>query len=303
MFRNWSNPFADGQPEQVNIPVLGELIGSHGQPIRVGVLISGRGSNLQALLDARETSDKWELAVVISNVVGAQGLARAEKAGVPAMTIPHGDFADRKEFETKLDEQLQASKVDLVVLAGFMRVLSPSFCEKWRNRAINIHPSLLPAFRGLHTHRRALEAGVSEHGCTVHYVCAELDAGPVIDQAQVPVHPDDTEEMLAARVLKEEHRILPQAVDFITEHWLNIENKQVLGDNLWEENGAMVMVVKNSSSKSLIGSRWTDQSPMVGDRSVNLPARSLQTRTMAWMLQIFSVRRRMARHHGGSLRR
>lgn len=195
--------------------------------MRVGVLLSGRGSNLQALLDAGAAS--WKVALAVSNVPGAPGLARAEAAGVPVLTVPHRDFADRPAFEDALDAALRAADVGLVVLAGFMRVLGPEFVARWRDRLVNIHPSLLPSFRGLDTHRRALEAGVRWHGCTVHYVRAELDAGPIILQAAVPVRPDDTEETLAARVLAREHRVLPMAVGWIAEGRVKVENERVVG--------------------------------------------------------------------------
>ena len=194
--------------------------------VRVGVLLSGRGSNLQALLDARAAS--WEVAVAVSNVAGASGLARAEAAGVPARTVPHRDFAGRAAFEEALDAELRAAGIDLVVLAGFMRVLGPEFVARRRDRLINIHPSLLPAFRGLDTHRRALEAGVGWHGCTVHFVRAELDAGPILVQAAVPVRRDDTEESLAARVLACEHKVLPLAVGWIAEGRVKVENERVV---------------------------------------------------------------------------
>ena len=194
--------------------------------MRVGVLLSGRGSNLQALLDAGTAS--WKVALAVSNVPGAPGLARAEAGGVPVRTVPHGDFADRAAFEDALDAALQAADIELVVLAGFMRVLGPEFVGRWRDRAVNIHPSLLPSFRGLDTHRRALEAGVAWHGCTVHFVRAELDAGPIILQAAVPVRPDDTEETLAARVLAREHRVLPMAVGWIAEGRVKVENERVM---------------------------------------------------------------------------
>ena len=194
--------------------------------MRVGVLLSGRGSNLQALLDAGAAS--WKVALAVSNVPGAPGLARAEAAGVPVRTVPHRDFADRAAFEEALDAELRAVDIELVVLAGFMRVLGPEFVARWRDRVVNIHPSLLPSFRGLDTHRRALEAGVRWHGCTVHFVRAELDAGPIVLQAAVPVRPDDTEETLAARVLAREHQVLPMAVGWIAEGRVRVENEQVV---------------------------------------------------------------------------
>ncbi len=194
--------------------------------MRIGVLLSGRGSNLQALLDAGAAS--WKVALAVSNVPGAPGLARAEAAGVPVRTVPHRDFADRAAFEEALDAELRAVDIELVVLAGFMRVLGPEFVARRRDRVVNIHPSLLPSFRGLDTHRRALEAGVRWHGCTVHYVRAELDAGPIVLQAAVPVRPDDTEETLAARVLAREHQVLPMAVGWIAEGRVRVENERVV---------------------------------------------------------------------------
>ncbi len=194
--------------------------------MRVGVLLSGRGSNLQALLDAGAAS--WNVALAISNEPDAPGLARAGTAGVPTRTVPHRDFPDRPAFEEALDAALRAAEIELVVLAGFMRVLGPDFVARWRDRSVNIHPSLLPAFRGLDTHRRALEAGVRWHGCTVHFVRAELDAGPIVLQAAVPVRPDDTEESLAARVLAREHHVLPMAVGWIAEGRVRVEDERVV---------------------------------------------------------------------------
>ncbi|MCY4231366.1 MAG: phosphoribosylglycinamide formyltransferase [Alphaproteobacteria bacterium] len=194
--------------------------------VRVGVLLSGRGSNLQALLDARAAS--WEVAIAVADVEDAPGLARAEAAGVPALAIPRRDFADRAAFEDAFDAALRTAGADLVVLAGFMRVLGPEFVVRWYDRLVNIHPSLLPAFRGLDTHRRALAAGVGWHGCTVHFVRAALDAGPIILQAAVPVRPDDTEEALAARVLAREHHVLPQAIGWIADGRIRVENERVV---------------------------------------------------------------------------
>lgn len=194
--------------------------------MRVGVLLSGRGSNLQALLDAGAAS--WKVALAVSNVPGAPGLARAGAAGVPVRTVPHREFADRRAFEDALDAALRSADIELVVLAGFMRVLGAGFVARWRDRLVNIHPSLLPSFRGLDTHRRALEAGVRWHGCTVHFVRAELDAGPIVLQAAVPVRPDDTEETLAARVLAREHHVLPMAVGWIAEGRVRVENERVV---------------------------------------------------------------------------
>jgi phosphoribosylglycinamide formyltransferase-1 len=185
--------------------------------LKVGVLISGRGSNLQALLDAAAASDfPAEIALVISNVPGATGLDRARAAGVAVATLDHKTFGKgvdgKTAFEHALQSALEGAGVELVCLAGFMRLLSPAFVARWRGRLINIHPSLLPAFKGLDVHAAMLRAGVKIAGCTVHYVIAEMDAGPIIGQAAVPVSPDDTPETLAARILAEEHRLYPECV-------------------------------------------------------------------------------------------
>jgi phosphoribosylglycinamide formyltransferase-1 len=178
--------------------------------VRTGVLISGRGSNLAALIGAaREPSYPAEIVLVASNRPGAAGLDRAREAGIPAVTVDHKGFADRESFERALDAELRGHRVELLALAGFMRVLTPWLIEGWRDRMINIHPSLLPAFRGLHTHERALQEGVLLHGCTVHRVVPDLDAGPILGQAAVPVLPGDDADRLAARVLAAEHRLYP----------------------------------------------------------------------------------------------
>jgi phosphoribosylglycinamide formyltransferase-1 len=182
------------------------------------VLISGRGSNLEALIAACAKPDfPAEIALVISNVPGAGGLGFAERAKIPALTLDHKAFAGREAFEAKLTEALESAGVELVCLAGFMRLLTPSFVDRWKGRLINIHPSLLPVYPGLDTHARALADGAKEAGCTVHHVVAEMDAGPIIIQARVPILPGDDAERLAARVLKEEHRIYPEAVRRIAE--------------------------------------------------------------------------------------
>lgn len=173
------------------------------------ILISGRGSNMAALLDARI---EGRIAAVVSNVPGAGGLAVAQAAGIPTAVVDHRAYPGRPEFEVALAAEIARHAPDLVVLAGFMRVLTAAFIGRFEGRLLNIHPSLLPAFPGLHTHRRALEAGLRIHGCTVHFVTVDLDAGPVVIQAAVPVLPSDTEETLAARVLAQEHRIYPAAV-------------------------------------------------------------------------------------------
>ena len=186
--------------------------------LRCGVLISGRGSNLEALIVASAKPEfPAEIVLVISNVPGAGGLRIAERAKIPALTLDHKTFPGREAFEAKLTEALEHAKVELVCLAGFMRLLTPSFVERWKGRLINIHPSLLPAYPGLDTHARAIADGAKEAGCTVHYVVAEMDAGPIVVQARVPILPGDDAETLAARVLKEEHRIYPEAVRRIAE--------------------------------------------------------------------------------------
>lgn len=181
---------------------------------RVGILISGRGSNMVSLAEAaREPGYPAEIALVLSNVPGAGGLERADAFGIATATVDHRAFnRDREAFERAMDEVLRVHQIDLVVLAGFMRIMTPWFVRRWKGRMINIHPSLLPLFKGTHTHRQALEAGVSEHGCSVHFVVPELDAGPVIAQARVPVLPGDDEDTLASRVLVEEHRLYPMAL-------------------------------------------------------------------------------------------
>ena len=176
---------------------------------KIVILISGRGSNMQAILEARLP---LTVAAVISNDPQAGGLATAQKHGIATRVIEHRAHRDRATFDTALATEIDTFKPDLVLLAGFMRILSSDFVNRYRGRLLNIHPSLLPAFTGLHTHRRALEAGVKVHGCTVHFVTAELDHGPIVIQAAVPVMADDNEDTLAARVLAEEHRIYPQAL-------------------------------------------------------------------------------------------
>ncbi len=181
---------------------------------RVGVLISGGGSNMAALIAAAEDpAYPAEIACVISNRADAGGLGRARDAGVPhVVVVDHKGFADREAFERAIQAELEAAGVEIVALAGFMRLLTPWFIERWHDRLINIHPALLPSYKGLHTHERALADGVKIAGCTVHYVRPEMDVGPIIVQAAVPVGDDDTAETLGARVLREEHRIYPLAL-------------------------------------------------------------------------------------------
>jgi phosphoribosylglycinamide formyltransferase-1 len=186
--------------------------------LKAAVLISGRGSNLQALIDAcADPAFPAEIVAVISNVAEAAGLARAKDAGISTRVIDHRQFDSREAFDAALDAELEKSKAELVCLAGFMRLLSEWFVGKWRDRVINIHPSLLPAFTGRNTHERVLKAGVRFTGCTVHFVRPDMDQGPIIIQAAVPVHAGDDAAALAARVLEAEHRIYPEAVRLIAE--------------------------------------------------------------------------------------
>jgi formyltetrahydrofolate-dependent phosphoribosylglycinamide formyltransferase len=180
---------------------------------KVGVLISGRGSNLQALLDAQGEATPYEIILVIANNPEADGLERARTAGVEAQALDHRPYkGDREAFERDLDAMLRARDIEIVALAGFMRVLTPFFVRAWTDRLVNIHPSLLPAFPGTDTHARALAAGVKEHGATVHLVTEKVDSGPILGQARVPVFPEDTPATLAERVLQIEHRLYPQAL-------------------------------------------------------------------------------------------
>jgi phosphoribosylglycinamide formyltransferase-1 len=198
---------------------------------RLVILISGRGSNLQAILDgARNGELPVDIRAVISNRSGAYGLERARQAGVEALTLDHKTFSNRDEFEAALRETIDGYGADLVILAGFMRVLSADFVEHYQGRILNIHPSLLPKFRGLKTHERALEAGEREHGASVHFVTPELDSGPVIIQARVPVFPGDDPETLAARVLEQEHRIYPKAIRWFAEGRVRMDNDTVMFD-------------------------------------------------------------------------
>ena len=197
---------------------------------RVGVLISGRGSNLQALIEAQLAPDyPAEIVLVLSNVPGAQGLTRAEAAGIPALVVNHKDFATRTEFDAVLDQTLKQAGVELLCNAGFMRLHTEEFVRRWWNRQLNIHPSLLPAFKGLHTHARVLDEGVKITGCTVHVVRNEMDTGPIVAQAALPVLPDDTAESLAARVLEAEHRLYPHALRLVASGAVRVEGESVVG--------------------------------------------------------------------------
>lgn len=188
----------------------------------VVVLISGRGSNLQAILEAG-----IPVRAVISNQAGAGGLALAERRGVATRVVPHREYPSREAFDAALAQEIDRHAPRLVVLAGFMRILTPGFVARYAGRLLNIHPSLLPLFPGLDTHRRALEAGVKVHGCTVHFVTADLDHGPIVVQAAVPVRAADTADTLAARVLEQEHVVYPQAIRWFLDARLRLEGSRV----------------------------------------------------------------------------
>jgi len=196
--------------------------------LKLGVLISGSGSNLQSIIDNIEKGNlKAEIKIVISNNPEAFGIERAKTHGLPVAVLSHGDFSTREEFDIEALKILKNKKIDLVVLAGFMRILTPVFLKAFPQKIINIHPALLPSFPGTHGQKSAFEYGVKFSGCTVHFVDSGVDTGPIIIQSVVPVLPDDTEERLSARILKEEHRIYPQAIQFIAEGKVKIIGRKV----------------------------------------------------------------------------
>lgn len=197
--------------------------------LRTAVLFSGRGSNLGSLIDAcRDSAFPAEIVTTICNIPGAGGIKRAEQAGIPVTVIDHTAYSDRASFEDAMHAHLEEAGVDFICLAGFMRVLTEGFVGKWDGRMLNIHPSLLPAFPGLDTHQRTIDAGVCISGCTVHFVSAELDMGPIVIQAAVPVLPDDSESTLAARVLEQEHRCYPEALRLIATGDAHLEGGRVI---------------------------------------------------------------------------
>jgi len=209
--------------------VRGRQHGNRLARLKTAILISGRGSNMRALIEScRPPAAPAEIVLVLSNNPDAGGLAYAAKAGIPAAVVDHRAYRERTAFDAELDRRLRAADVGFVCLAGFMRLLTPAFVERWRDRMINVHPSLLPAFPGLDTHARALAAGVRFHGCTVHFVRFETDTGPIIVQAAVPVQADDTPDSLAARVLAQEHRIYPQALAWVAEGRVRIEGDRTV---------------------------------------------------------------------------
>lgn len=198
---------------------------------RLAVFISGRGSNLQALIDARTRGElAGDIGVVVSSRTGAPGLEKAQRAGLPHCVVDAAGYASREAFDAELDRVANQSGCDLICLAGFMRILTPSFAEAWRDRLVNIHPALLPAFPGTACHRRVLESGVMITGCTVHFVRPALDAGPIIAQAAVPVLPGDDEKSLADRVLVAEHRIYPMALNLVLEGRVRVIGERVVVD-------------------------------------------------------------------------
>ncbi|MBQ0823092.1 phosphoribosylglycinamide formyltransferase [Microvirga terrae] len=207
---------------------------------RVAILISGRGSNMVSLIEAaRAGAFPAEIALVVSNRPDAAGLDRAREAGIATCVIDHKAHPTREDFEHAMDAALASRGIAFICLAGFMRVLTDWFVERWAGRMINIHPSLLPLYRGTHTHRRALADGVLVHGCTVHFVVPELDAGPIIAQAAVPVVPGDTEESLATRVIVQEHRLYPQALRMICDGTARLETGRVVFSRPWDASGSL----------------------------------------------------------------
>ena len=209
---------------------------------RVVVLISGSGTNLQALIDAAASEDaSFSICAVVSNKPEAFGLTRATDAGIDAVTVSHKDYTDREAFDAALIDAIDQYAPDLVVLAGFMRILTPGFVRHYSGRLLNIHPSLLPKYQGLHTHQRALEAGDREHGVTVHFVTEELDGGPAIVQALVPVEAEDTPDTLAKRVQVQEHVIYPLAVSWFAEGRLRmVEDRSELDGELLPRSGKQI---------------------------------------------------------------
>ena len=209
--------------------------------LRIGALASGGGTNLQAIIDhCRDGKLDAEIVLVISNNPDAGALERASRAGIAVRCIDHRQFAGREAFDAALVQALLEAKVDLVILAGFMRIITPVFVDAFPHRIMNIHPALLPAFPGLHVQRKALEYGVRFAGCTVHFVDTGTDTGPIIIQAVVPVHDDDSEETLSARILEQEHQIYPRAIQLFAEGRLRVEGRRVLVDRSAPPTGSLI---------------------------------------------------------------
>ena len=209
--------------------------------MKIAILISGRGSNLQSLIDAcKDESFPAEISLVISNKADAHGLKRADDASIPTAAFNHKDFSTREDFDDAMSNAIEASGAELICLAGFMRLLSDTFVKRWHDRLINIHPSLLPSFKGLHVHERVIERGALFSGCTVHFVRSAMDEGPIIAQAVVAVKPDDTADSLAARVLEQEHVIYPSALRLIAEGRVRVSGERVTVDGHNAPDGYLV---------------------------------------------------------------
>ncbi|MBC6440356.1 MAG: phosphoribosylglycinamide formyltransferase [Rhodospirillales bacterium] len=209
--------------------------------MKVAVFISGRGTNLQALLNGcTEEDNPAEINLVLSNRPGAQGLQRAAAAGIPTVVVDHTTYDSRETFDAALDAAVRRANCSMICLAGFMRVLTEDFMRTWRDRILNVHPSLLPSFPGLNCHARAIEMGVTVSGCTVHFARPELDNGPIIVQAAVPVLPDDDEDTLADRILEAEHRIYPMALKLIAQGRVRIVNERVRIHDVTQADGVLV---------------------------------------------------------------
>ena len=201
--------------------------------LRIGVLVSGSGSNLQSIMDACERGEiDGQVAVVISNTADAYALKRAEVKSIPTVVVPHDAYPDRESFDRELVRVLKEYRVELVALAGFMRVLTPEFLAQFQSKVINIHPALLPSFPGLHVRQKAIDHGVRFSGCTVHFVDSGVNTGPIIIQAVVPVYPEDTEEELKDRILAQEHRNYPKAIQLFAQKRLTVRDRKVFIDGL-----------------------------------------------------------------------
>jgi phosphoribosylglycinamide formyltransferase-1 len=209
--------------------------------LKLCVLISGRGSNLQSLIEACAVDDyPAQIAMVVSNIDGVQGLERAKAAGIPTTVVSPKDFKSRDSCDASMTEAINRFNVDMICLAGYMRILSDEFVDHWRDRMINIHPSLLPSFKGLDVQQRAIDAGVRFSGCTVHYVRRDMDTGPIIVQAAVPVQGDDDANTLATRILEQEHKVYPLAVKLIAQGRTTIKDERVLVDGAIAPDGALI---------------------------------------------------------------
>ena len=209
---------------------------------RTAILISGRGSNMSSLIAAAmDVKYPATISLVIANRSDAKGLETAASHGIETRLVDHRQYPSRAAFDTELDRTLKAAGTELVACAGFMRIMTPELVEAWRDRMINIHPSLLPAYKGLHTHERAIADGIRIHGCTAHFVRHDVDSGPIIAQAAVPVLPDDTPEALAARVLKTEHRIYPMALKLVASGAVRIEGEQLVWQKPFEHGGSLLV--------------------------------------------------------------